>query len=54
VKWFDTMDEIKKNDSIVIECGPGKVLQGLAKSNGISDILSITTDDFESKLKDFL
>jgi len=53
VKWFETMDEIKKNDSIVIECGPGKVLQGLAKSNGISDILSITTDDFESKLKDF-
>ena len=31
VKWFETMDEIKKNDSIVIECGPGKVLQGLVR-----------------------
>ena len=54
VKWVDTMNEIASTNSIVIECGPGKVLQGLAKSNGISDILSLGTKDFDSKLKELL
>ena len=54
VKWVDTMNFIASTNSIVIECGPGKVLQGLAKSNGISDILSLTNENFDSKLKELL
>jgi [acyl-carrier-protein] S-malonyltransferase len=34
VQWVDTMNHIKNYDGIVIECGPGRVLTGLAKTNG--------------------
>jgi [acyl-carrier-protein] S-malonyltransferase len=32
VRWFDTMTEIaRRNPDVVVECGPGRVLGGLAK-----------------------
>ncbi len=37
VQWSDTMNYIKKFNGIIIECGPGKVLSGLAKGNNIND-----------------
>ena len=30
VQWIDTMNQINQHQGIIIECGPGKVLSGLA------------------------
>ena len=35
VLWSKTMNYIQSFDGIVAGCGPGKVLTGLAKSNGV-------------------
>jgi hypothetical protein len=48
------MNHIKKYDGIVIECGPGKVLSGLAKTNGIDNILSMCSDNFYEELQNLL
>jgi hypothetical protein len=34
-------------DGIVVECGPGRVLSGLAKTNGLSNILTMSSDNFK-------
>ena len=47
-------NHIKKYDGIVIECGPGKVLSGLAKTNGIENILSMCSDNFYEELQNLL
>ena len=49
VKWIDTMNLIKEFNGIVIECGPGKVLSGLAKANGLSNILSTSSNNFKEE-----
>jgi len=54
VQWTETMKYIKTFDGIVIECGPGKVLSGLAKTNGLDNILSMSSDTFEEDLKGLL
>ena len=54
VQWTETMEYIKTFDGIVIECGPGKVLSGLAKTNGLDNILSMSSDTFEEDLKGLL
>ena len=54
VQWINTMKQIKKYDGIVIECGPNKVLSGLAKSNGIDNIYSTSSEDFFDKIKEEL
>ena len=54
VQWVETMNHIKKYDGIVIECGPGKVLSGLAKTNGIDNILSMCSDNFYEELQNLL
>ena len=48
------MNHIKNYDGIVIECGPGKVLSGLAKTNGIDNILSMCSDNFYEELQNLL
>ena len=54
VQWVETMNHIKNHDGIVIKCGPGKVLSGLAKTNGIDNILSICSDNFYEELQNLL
>ena len=49
VKWIDTMNLIKKFNGIVIECGPGKVLSGLAKANDLDNILSTSSNNFKEE-----
>jgi [acyl-carrier-protein] S-malonyltransferase len=54
VKWMDIMKKVKTTNSIVIECGPGKVLQGIGRSNGLSDILNTSAENFNSRLEELL
>ena len=54
VQWINTMKHIKKYDGIVIECGPNKVLSGLAKANGIENVYSTSSEDFFDKIKEEL
>ena len=54
VQWVDTMKHIKNYDGIVIECGPGKVLTGLAKTNGLNNILSMVSATFKHDLQQLL
>lgn len=54
VQWVDTMNHIKNYDGIVIECGPGKVLTGLAKTNGLNNILSMVSPTFNDELEQLL
>ena len=54
VQWTKTMEYIKTFDGVVIECGPGKVLSGLAKTNGLDNILSMSSETFEDDLKGLL
>ena len=54
VKWVNVMNKIKELNLVVIECGPGKVLQGIGRSNGLSDILISSNENFKSNLKDLL
>ena len=50
VQWIKTMEFVKTFNGIVIECGPGKVLSGLAKSNGLDNILSMSSESFNDDL----
>ena len=54
VKWVDVIDKIKNLDTLVIECGPGKVLQGIGRSNNLSDILISSDNNFKDNLKGLL
>ena len=54
VQWVDTMKRVDSNNSILIECGPGKVLSGLAKQNGIENILTMSSQNFEEDLRNML
>ncbi|MDA9932024.1 ACP S-malonyltransferase [Gammaproteobacteria bacterium] len=47
VQWLKTMEKINMFDGIVVECGPGRVLSGLAKTNGLSNILTMSSDNFK-------
>ena len=52
VKWIDTMNQIKEFNGIVIECGPGKVLSGLAKANGLDNVLSTSSNNFKEEFNE--
>ena len=54
VQWAKTMEYLHKKNSIVIECGPSKVLSGIAKSNNITDIISTSMDNYVDKLKELI
>ncbi|MDA7821645.1 ACP S-malonyltransferase [Gammaproteobacteria bacterium] len=47
VQWLKIMEKINMLDGIVVECGPGRVLSGLAKTNGLSNILTMSSDNFK-------
>ena len=47
VQWLKTMEKINMLGGIVVECGPGRVLSGLAKTNGLSNILTMSSDNFK-------
>lgn len=50
VQWTLTMQVIKDSNSVLVECGPGKVLSGIAKSNKVIDTLSTSSDNFKDML----
>ena len=54
VQWIDTMNQINQHQGIIIECGPGKVLSGLAKANGCENILTMSSPSFEDDLRNML
>ena len=54
VQWIDTMKQINQHQGIIIECGPGKVLSGLAKANGCENILTMSSETFEDDLRNML
>ena len=54
VKWSHTMSKLKESNSLVIECGPGKVLSGIAKSNEINDILFMSSSNFKSQFEELV
>ena len=54
VQWIDTMKKINQHQGIIIECGPGKVLSGLAKANGCENILTMSSEKFEDDLRNML
>jgi hypothetical protein len=45
------MKYLNNKDGIVIECGPGKVLSGLAKANGLDNILPMSSENFEENFR---
>jgi len=52
VRWVDTMNYIKKFNGIIIECGPGKVLSGLAKGNNINNnVYTTSSNNFFEEIK---
>jgi malonyl CoA-acyl carrier protein transacylase len=48
------MEYLKQKNSIIIECGPGKVLTGIAKSNELDYVISTSADDHLEILKSLL
>ena len=52
VKWTDAMTLIKNFNGIIVECGPGKVLSGLAKANGLDNILSTSSNNFKEEFNE--
>ena len=54
VQWVKTMKYLHDKDGIVIECGPGKVLSGLAKANGLDNILSMSSENFEENFRELI
>lgn len=54
VKWSHTMSKLKESNSLVIECGPGKVLSSIAKSNEIKDILFMSSSNFKSQFEELV
>ena len=54
VQWIDTMKQINQHKGIIIECGPGKILSGLAKANGCENILTMSSATFEEDLRNML
>ena len=54
VLWSQSMNYINSLNGIVIECGPGKVLTGLAKSNGIKNIYTSSSENFFYDIKSAL
>ena len=55
VQWIKTMNYLKKFNGIIIECGPGKVLSGLAKANNITKyIYSSSSSNFSEDIKEVI
>ena len=50
VEWVRVCELIKESECIAIECGPGKVLGGLMKANGINTFFSTSDAQFHEKI----
>jgi [acyl-carrier-protein] S-malonyltransferase len=50
VQWVKICKEISGLGAPVIECGPGKVLGGLFKANGVNDYFSTSDSNFYEKI----
>jgi len=50
VQWVNICKEISALCLPVIECGPGKVLGGLFKANGVNDYISTADSNFYEKI----
>ena len=54
VQWSNTMKSISNYNGIIIECGPNKVLSGIAKSNNINNVYSTSSERFMEDIKGIL
>ena len=54
VQWIQTMEYLNQKNSIIIECGPNKVLTGIAKSNNLDSVISTSMDNHLEVLKSIL
>tara|TARA_B100001778_G_scaffold285665_1_gene252569 strand:+ start:263 stop:688 length:426 start_codon:yes stop_codon:yes gene_type:complete len=54
VQWINIMKFVKEQNGIFIECGPKKVLSGLAKANDIDNIYSTSSENFIDEIKKVL
>jgi len=54
VQWSNTMKFISKYNGIIIECGPNKVLSGIAKSNNINNVYYTSSETFMEDIKSIL
>ncbi len=55
VQWIKIMNHIKSYNGVIIECGPGKVLSGLAKGNDIlNNVFSVSDASFFDNMKKIL
>jgi [acyl-carrier-protein] S-malonyltransferase len=52
VQWVKTCQKILELNAPVIECGPGKVIAGLMKANGLNDYFSTSDVNFYEKILD--
>ena len=50
VQWVKTCQKILELNAPVIECGPGKVIAGLLKANGVNDYFSTSDVNFYEKI----
>jgi hypothetical protein len=48
------MNYIDKYNGVFIECGPSKVLSGLAKANNIDNIYSTSSSNFVNEIKELI
>ena len=54
VQWVSTMKHIQKANGIMIECGPGKVLSGIAKANNMDNVYSTSSETFMDSVNKIL
>ena len=55
VMWVNIMEYVKKFNGIIIECGPGKVLSGLANGNNIKkNVYSSSSNNFLEDIKEVI
>ena len=50
VQWVKTCQKIVEKNIPAIECGPGKVIAGLLKANGVNDYFSTSDVNFYEKI----
>ena len=53
VRWVETCNFISELNLPIIECGPGKVLSGLFKANGLENYFSVADKEFYEKINNY-
>ena len=54
VRWVEICEYIQSMNLTIIECGPGKVLSGLFKSNKLEKYFSTSDEEFYEKIKSWI